>query len=239
MIHGLTYHDYDFTPRPVFYALQNTNALFADTKFDLTIEISSGDLDGLRRQSGFPFLSYGFRSKTGKAIVAYWIAAHSAPGNQFPSYYVTLSLKNSGIQHPVLIDVLSGDIRPLEWKDASEGTLEKLPVTDSIMAIADAAYFDWPILPEAPSSLNAVVSGSGVKLTWQVHGGDPEHIVVERREDSSVANGSWQRIAELSSSASEYMDRTVKKGIQTLYRVHASNTGGDSATSNTVRAPAQ
>jgi hypothetical protein len=40
IIHGITNHDYDFTPRPVFYALQNTNALFSDTKFDPSIEIS-------------------------------------------------------------------------------------------------------------------------------------------------------------------------------------------------------
>ena len=234
MIHGLTYHDYDFTPRPVFYALQNTNALFSDTKFDPTIEISSSDLDGLRRQSGFPFLSYGFRSKTGKAIVAYWIAAHSAPGNQFPSYYATLSLKNSGIQHPVLIDVLSGDIRPLDWKSESERTLEKLPVTDSIMAIADAEYFDWSVLPEAPSSLSAIVTGGGVKLTWQAHGGNPEHILVERRDDAA-GRGSWQRIAELPASAAEYADSHLSKGIAASYRVRASNVNGPSASSNIVR----
>ena len=34
IIHGITNHDTDFTPRPVFAALQNTNALFSDTKFD-------------------------------------------------------------------------------------------------------------------------------------------------------------------------------------------------------------
>ena len=39
IIHGITNHDYDFTPRPVFYALQNTNALFSDTKFDPSIEV--------------------------------------------------------------------------------------------------------------------------------------------------------------------------------------------------------
>ena len=40
IIHGLTNHDCDFTPRPVFRALQNTNALFSDTKFDASIEVS-------------------------------------------------------------------------------------------------------------------------------------------------------------------------------------------------------
>ena len=105
IIHGITNHDTDFTPRPVFYALQNTNALFADTKFDASIEIAGPDLPALRRQTGFPFMTYGFRSNKGKAIVAYWMAAHSLPGNSFPPLYTNLSLKNTGITHPVLVDV--------------------------------------------------------------------------------------------------------------------------------------
>ncbi len=71
IVHGLTNHNYDFTPRPVFYALQNTNALFADTRFDASIEASGSDIPALRRRTEFPFMSYGFRSKSGKAIVAY------------------------------------------------------------------------------------------------------------------------------------------------------------------------
>src|SRR5215471_7767470 len=74
MIHGLTNQESDWTPRPVFYALENTNALFSDTKFDSSIEITSPDQPLLRRQTGFPFMAYGFRNRNGKAIVAYWIA---------------------------------------------------------------------------------------------------------------------------------------------------------------------
>ena len=54
IIHGITNHDYDFTPRPVFFALQNTNALFSDTKFDPSIEVAGPDLPALRRHAGFP-----------------------------------------------------------------------------------------------------------------------------------------------------------------------------------------
>ena len=234
ILHGLTNHDYDFTPRPVFSALQNTNALFSDTKFDPSIEIASEDLADLRKQSGFPFLSYGFRSKTGKAIVAYWIAAHSVAGNQFPAYYISMSLKNSGIQHPVLIDVLSGDIRPLEWKDGADTTLEKLPVTDSIMAIADADYFDWPILPEAPSSLTAIAAAGSVKLSWQVHGGNPQRMIIERR-DNAMAEKTWQKVADLPVPAAEYIDTHTSRGQRVSYRVRATNAGGSSASSNIAR----
>ena len=235
IIRGLTNHDYDFTPRPVFYALQNTNALFSDTKFDPTIQITGADVATLPHRSDSPFLSYGFRSKTGKAIVAYWLAAHSLPGNTFRTLHSTFTLKNTGIRHPVLIDVVSGDIHPLEWKQGTTDTLEALPVSDSIMAIADADYFDWPVLPEAPSSLIVASAGNVVKLSWQVHGGDPQHIVVERREESSSARGSWQRIAELAPSAVDYSDSRVKKGQEVAYRVRATNAGGESASSNIVR----
>jgi len=233
-IHGLTNHDYDFTPRPVFYALQNTNALFSDTNFDPTIGIEGSDIPALRRKSGFPFLSYGFRSKSGKAIVAYWVAAHSLPGNMFPPLYAALTLKNTGIQHPVLIDVVSGDIRPLEWKKGTTDTLELLPVTDSILAIADADYFDWPVLPEAPSSLNLALAGKSVKLSWQVHGGDPAHVLVERRVEMP-SKSAWERVAELGPAASEYSDARVQNGQQVAYRVRASNADGVSAYSNIAR----
>jgi hypothetical protein len=235
IIHGLTNHDYDFTPRPVFYALQNTNALFADTKFDPSIEISGGDVPALRRKSGFPFLSYGFRSKSGKAIVAYWLAAHSLPANVFPTFYSTFTLKGVGIRNPVLINVVTGDIRPLQWKEGTTDTLESLPVTDSIMAVADADYFDWPVLPETPSSLNVAMSGTTAKLSWEVHGGDPTGIVVERREDVTAGRGSWQRIGQLPTSTTQFVDSQVKKGQSVSYRVRAINSNGESGYSNIAR----
>ena len=236
IIHGLTNHDYDFTPRPVFAALQNTNALFSDTKFDASIEVSGPDLPALRRHAGFPFLGYGFRSDSGKAIVAYWLAAHSLPGNTFPPLYATLSLKNTGITHPVLIDVVSGEISQVKWKAGTTDTLEALPVKDSIMAVTDESYFDWPVLPEAPSSLNLAVTGNTAKLDWQVHGGGPTGIVVERRiEKGESAKTSWSRIAKLPATTTEYSDSSLKKGERLAYRVRAINGDGESAYSNIVR----
>src|SRR3984957_11812648 len=237
IIHGITNHDTDFTPRPVFEALQNTNALFSDTKFDGSIEISGADLPALRRHTGFPFMAYGFRSGKGKAIVAYWMAAHSLPGkNSFPPLYSSLSLKNTGITHPVLIDVVSGEIRPLSWKPGTSDTLESVPIGDSIMAIADENYFDWPVLPEAPSSLNVVAVGGSQKLTWQVHGGNTTGIVVERRiKDGKDERAAWKRIAKLAPGATEYSDSEVKNGQWAAFRVRAGNADGEAAYSNIAR----
>ncbi len=231
IIHGLTYSPDEFTPRPVYYALQNTNALFADTIFDPSIEITGPDLFAAKTKGG-PFFAYGFRSRGGKAIVAYWLAAHSQPGNVFPTSHGTLTLKNTGIKQPVLVDVDSGASSPLEWKKGTTDTLESIPFRDSAMAIADESYFDWPVLPEAPSSLNVAVVGNSVKLTWEVHGGNPLSVVVERRIGD---RRKWERIAKLPASATEYSDATVERGQRVSYRVRALNDAGESAYSNIAR----
>ena len=237
LIHGLTNHDYDFTPRPVFSALQNTNALFSDTKLDPAIEIISPDLPALRRHTGFPFFGYGFRSTNGKAIVAYWLGAHSLPGNAFPPLYATMSLKNTGITHPVLVDVVSGEIKSVSWKQGTTDTLEALPVKDSILAITDESYFDWPVLPEAPSSLEIKQAGGSIKLNWQVHGGNPTAVIVERRLEANDASpGKWERIAKLGANATDYTDSGTK-GSLAAYRVRAANADGESAYSNIARTP--
>src|SRR4051794_10460729 len=235
LIHGLTNHDYDFTPRPVFSALQNTNALFSDTKIDPTIEIISPDLPALRRHTGFPFFGYGFRSSNGKAIIAYWLAAHSLPGNAFPPLHATLSLKNTGITHPVLVDVVSGEIKSVSWKQGTTDTLEALPVKDSILAIADESYSDWPVLPEAPSSLEIKQAGGSIKLNWQVHGGNPTAVIVERSlEANGASRGKWERIAKLGANATDYTDSGTK-GSLAAYRVRVANADGESAYSNIAR----
>ena len=236
IIHGITNHDTDFTSRPVFDALQNTNALFADTKFDSSIEISGADLPALRRQTGFPFMAYGFRSSKGKAVVAYWLAAHSLPGNSFPQLYAALSLKNTGITHPVLVDVVSGEIKPLNWKPGTSDTVEALPIRDSIMVVTDENYFDWPVLPEVPSSLDVTNGGGTPRLTWQIHGGNPTGIVVERRvDDRKEDRGAWRRIATLAAGTTEYSDSEVKGGQRVAYRVRAVSGDGESGYSNIAR----
>jgi hypothetical protein len=227
MIHGLRNLPDDFTPRPVFYALQNTNALFSDTHFDSTIKVDSPGIPALRRKSGFPFEAYGFRSKNGKAIVAYWVAAHSLPGNIFTPFYESLTIENSGIAHPVLIDVVSGEIKPLEWKKGTTNELEIVPVRDSVLAIADESYFDWPVLPEAPSSLVAKSSGQGAALTWELHGGDITGVAVERRQSRT---GSWERITKLPAGTTTYQDSSAQS--DSFYRVRALNKAGESAYSN-------
>jgi hypothetical protein len=230
LIHGRRELPDDFTPRPVFHALGNTNALFSDTKLDPAIVLDTGDVLALRRQSRVPFLRYAFRNKNGKAIIAYWMAAHSVPGGAFAPISTEMTIRNSGIKNPVLIDVVSGEISALSWKAGSSDTFENLPLRDSVMAIADANYFDWPVLPEAPSGLNAQVSGGRVQLHWELHEGGATKVAIERRAGNA---GAWQRVATVD-AGSNFTDAGAGQGVQ-CYRVRAVNAAGESAFSNIVR----
>jgi hypothetical protein len=230
-IHGLRHLPDDFTPRPVFYALRNTNALFSDTRFDPAVRLEPEDRSDLRRQNDAPFLEYGFRNANGKSIVAYWLAAHSIPGGAFSAISFNARLKNSGIKNPVLIDVVSGEIQPLQWKPGTDDTFEALPVRDSILAIADASYCDWPVLPEAPSGLSADVSGVDITLHWQMHEGGPSKVAIERRQGNT---GAWERLAT-PAVRTEFRDKKTADGSVVCYRVRAINGSGQSAYSNIVR----
>jgi len=145
---------------------------------------------------------------------------------------VTLTLKNTGIEHPVLASVLTGEIKPLEWKAGTHDTLEKVPLLDSVQAIVDAGYFDWPVLPEAPSSLEVKLTGDSAQLTWEPHGSDVTATAVERRVGEQ---GAWERVAKLPVGANRYTDSRLAKGQRLSYRVRALNDAGESAYSNIVR----
>ncbi|HKW97013.1 MAG TPA: hypothetical protein VJN43_04725 [Bryobacteraceae bacterium] len=229
-IHGLRNLPDDFTPRPVFAAYQNTNALFSDTRPDPSIKIDPPDTPALKGK--YPFFGYGFRTEKGKAIVAYWLGAHSNPGNKFPALRANLAIHASGIEHPVLIDVVSGAISGLEWKKGTNDVVESVPVRDSILAIADENYFDWPVLPEAPSGLKAARDSAGVKLTWEMHGGNPTGAIVERRAGNT---GTWSAISTAPAPSTEYTDSEAPNESVLCYRVRAKNAAGQSAYSNIAR----
>lgn len=232
IIHGMMFKPNDFTPRLVYGPLQNLDALFSDTLRDPAIEISSPDFKGIQDDAGAPVLAYGFRSRTGKTVVGYWLAGHSWPHNVFAPQYVTLTLKNTGIEHPVLANIYTGEIKPLTWKVGTRDTLEKVPLLDSVQAIMDESYFDWPVLPEAPSSLDVKMSGSSVTLTWEAHGADVTGVVIERRGADGT---NWSKLSELAASAKQYTDSRVPTSGQAAYRVYAVNKAGRSAYSNIVR----
>ena len=228
MLHGLRLKPDDFKPRPVFYALQNTNTLFSDTQLAPSVRVEAKPGTTVPK----PPVTHAFRSADGKVIVAYWLPVLSKPGVDYSSGRVTLQIANSGIKNPILVDVTSGKMTALSWKSGAEGILEDLPLRDSVMAIADRSYFDWPELPEAPSELNAKRSAGGVDLTWNVHEGNPTFISVERRDGRGAA---WRAVSRLSGNANSFSDNTdARHGEPVSYRVRAGSNAGASAYSNVV-----
>ena len=222
MLHGLKFLPNDFTPRPVFVALQNTNTLFSDTQLDSSIKIEADSTAAPR--------TYAFRSSNGKAILAYWLPVLSKPGDQLPAQTISMKIRNSGIKNPVLADITSGKRTKLSWRNGSDDSLRQLPLRDNVMAIADQSYFNWPELPEAPSELNASQTGRAVQLTWKVHGGRPEFVIIERRLGRQ---GKWEKASKLSANTISFSDsENSKNGKPVSYRVRAGNSAGSSAYSN-------
>jgi hypothetical protein len=228
MLHGLRYKADDFKPRPVFYALQNTNTLFSDTQLDGTVTVEAKPAGPAPQQP----VTYAFRSAKGKAIIAYWLPVQSKPGVDYSTASTALQISNSGIQNPVLVDVTSGKMTPLSWKSGAEGILENVPLRDSVMAIADKSYFDWAELPEAPSELNAKRTQAGIDLNWKIHEGHPAFVSLERRDGWG---GSWHSVSRLTGAAMSYSDhKGLGNGQPVSYRVRAGNTAGTSAYSNII-----
>lgn len=231
MLHGLRYRPDDFAPRKVFSALQNTYALFSDTHPDPSIGIESG-----MSSPNLPTPRIcAFRSASGKAIIAYWLPILSKAGDQGPHATVSLKISGSGIEHPVLVDLMSGEKKSVAWTPGHDGSLEKLTLSDGVTAIADETYFDWPELPEAPSDLNVERAGTQIHLTWAVHGGNPDSTLIERRVGRQ---SKWQSVSTVPATTGSF-DVAVWTGVAdaVFYRVRTANAAGRSAYSNIATAP--
>jgi hypothetical protein len=226
MLHGLMLRPEDFTPRPVFAALQNTATLFSDTDPDPSIQIHE---DGSRSSSP-AVVGYGFRSPKNKVVIGYWLPVLSKAGDRSPAVTITLQITNSDIQNPVLVDVTSGEMIALSWKAGTNDILDQVPLRDSVMAIADESYFDWMEVPEAASDLVLIREQEGARLTWKTHGGNPEFVSLERRIGE---RGPWQTLAKLPANQTSFLDQQISRDQRaTAYRVLAENASGRSAYSN-------
>jgi hypothetical protein len=228
IVNGKLLEPTDFKPKPVFYTIERTNALLADTVPDSTIGISVVDQSALHTTKDAPFFSYGFRSHSGKSIVAYWLGAKIVVGHTSQPAFVKLALRNSGIEHPVLIDIDADTIIPLNWQGSGAEKVLRVPVRDSVVAIGDASYFDWASLPEAPAGLVATLNGGAVDLKWQASEGASSFIIEAR----SAPSNQWVEVKHLPAGATN--DEVKKEGLtgQVSFRICSVNAAGRSAYSN-------
>jgi hypothetical protein len=91
-----------------------------------------------------------------------------------------------------------------------------------------------PTIPSAPTNLAATVeSRSKITLTWKDNATNEKNYLVER---STSQSGPFVQIKQVGANVTTVSDFNLTANTQYYYRVRASNTGGNSAYSNTVGA---
>lgn len=212
-----------FQPRPAFHAFEVTAALFGQTEVDpapdILLEVPNIYSHGQLRK-------YAYRDRlTGKRIYAVWLAIPSDPRDQFKPTPVELGLPGSGIVNPILVELTTGKVTPLQWQDKERQHLI-VPISDSTVAIADASYIEWPAAPEAPGELVAARSGDAVQLGWNNYG-SATAFEIQR----SVDWGQWQAVSTILAGRTKFSE-PLPSGQHITYRVRALGQQSASAWSN-------
>ncbi len=222
IIHGETFGPDAFQPREAYTSFEITSALFGQTVSDPMAEFR---IDGIPAEYDHGQLqSHAFRDRiSGKRIYAFWLAIVCDPEDRFVPLKVELNVPDPNLHNPILIDVRTGAVTPLPWK--AKGVLG-VPLKDSVMAIADASYLDWPRVPETPGELRATRSESETRLQWKMYD-EPSRAEIQR----SVDYGSWQPVEEVGIGITEFSDPQGLRG-HVSYRVRALGKNGPSAWSN-------
>src|SRR5262249_2356753 len=97
----------------------------------------------------------------------------------------------------------------------------------------DIDFSGLPSLPAPPSNLVAVAQGaSSVLLSWQDNSDNETGFKVERALPPNGQLGAFTQIAIVPAGTSSYVDATVSGSESYMYRVCATNSGGDSPPSN-------
>jgi hypothetical protein len=220
VLHGETFKPDAFQPREAYRSFSVTSALFSQTVPDREAEwdvrVTSEKMRTLRR--------YAFRDKaSGKRIYAFWLALPCDPNDNFRPVPAELTISDADLKEPILIDVRTGTVTPVARK-----TQGVIPVTlkDSVMAVADASFLDWPVVPEAPGQLQASGAGPETRLQWKRYS-QATRMEIQR----SIDYGPWRPVAETTPDKIEFSEHGDEKGHIT-YRVRAKGEHGPSPWSN-------
>lgn len=227
LLHGDTSSSDAFQPRQAYRAFEVTSALFGQTQRDPWGETPQDRrLDIPEKYSHGQLKQYCFRDRTsGKPIYAAWLAINSDPDDHFQPVEMEIPVPDRQIQNPIFIDVRTGRVTPARWHNKEKRTV-LLGVKDSVIAIADASYLDWPVAPAAPAALVARKTASDVQLEWKGYGA-AEGFEVQRSSDW----GEWQKVALLKADQFSFSER-MPQGKHITYRVRAVSKPAASAWSN-------
>ena len=211
-----------FKPRAAYRAFEVTSALFGETVMDPMAEFSITGVPA--RYTHGQLQSYAFRDKvTGQHIYAFWLAVIAEPADHFTPVDGNLKVSDPDLHRPVLIDVRTGAVKPLRWE--AQGNL-RVPLKDSVMAVTDASYLNWPLVPETPGELQVLHAGKAIRLRWKTYS-PADRLEIER----SVNYGPWKTVAEIAGGQTAFQDTHAVEGHVT-YRLRAYNGQGPSAWSN-------
>ena len=212
-----------FQPREAFFAFENLSAVFGQTVRDV------GGEDALKPPKEYApdkIRSYWFRDRaSGRRVFAYWLAIPSNPKDNLKPVTTEMTITDKSITRPVLMDIRTGDIQKLRWSDKGKRTV-KVPLKDSVMAVADARFLDWVETPQIPAELVAERNGEQIKLHWKPSPG-ALRFEVERSDDFNP----WSRVGEVTAPVAEFSEKSPDAKRST-YRVRATNANGASPWSN-------
>jgi hypothetical protein len=211
-----------FQQRQSYLAFQNLSAIFGQT-----------DPDPDHKNALAPVKNYGpnelrefwFRDRvSGRRVFAYWLAIAANPEDNLKPVMTEMIITDNSITSPVLMDIRTGEVRELRWENRARRSV-KVPVKDSVMAVADAKFLNWPEVPLTPE-LVAQRSGEHVKLYWKQSSRALKY-EVERSDDFEP----WRRIGEVSAPSADFSDKASSEHRST-YRVRADDANGWSPWSN-------
>ena len=102
------------------------------------------------------------------------------------------TLNLTGVQQLKLVVTDAGDGNAYDWADWANARL--------------LAPGPLPTAPDAPTTLTAVVAGTGINLGWTDKSGNEDNFLVER---SSNGGSTYTQIASLAANTTTYSDTTV------------------------------
>ena len=117
---------------------------------------------------------------------------------------------------------------------AMGGALDDIRIYNRVLSQSEIAAVMSGVVPptlNAPSSLNASLSGSDVQLTWTDNSSDEDGFYLER---SLSETSGFSVIQTLAANATTFTDNTVVEGTRYYYRVKAFNSSTGSSYSNTA-----
>jgi hypothetical protein len=212
-----------FRPREAYFSFQNLSAVFGQTVRDPAGEDA---LKPVKEYAQDKLRGFWFHDRaSGRRVFAYWLAIPADPKDDLKPVMTEMTITDKSITRPVLMDIRTGDIHLLSWVDKARRTV-KVPLKDSVMAVADAKFLDWSEVTPTPGELVARRSGEQVQLHWKASTG-ALRFEVERSDDFE----SWHRVGEVAAPMAEFSEK-ASAAHRATYRVRATSAAGTSPWSN-------